>query len=440
MSPRLRCLAALTAALAPARAERLLSLLAGGSGHAPVTFANALVRGGREGRLSALAEIAAGDRDGAGPTHPLLRRLRVAPPSAARTAARPLAPRNPAEGFSAHRGTSRETELHVMASPIPMPTVSRGFAVLTPAAAASGCELVPAVARALSDQLGFAVGIAARALPAPAARLRGTARVTFVLEALPGAPAAALEVEAGLVAAILARLAGVAPGAPAALQPTEAEQGLLDLLALVSLDAVRDGALAALSPRLADVGGEAAGALVVALELTAGDARGAGRLLVPPAALVALGPGYPELDPAQAALELAASLREGTCTLTRDELFAAAPGDVLLLDGDAPRSTLVLPGGFTLIGARQGDAFHVQELGMTESQSAYPITVAVEIGRVTLTLGELARAAPGAVLPLDVRRDGAVVLRAGERALARGVLVDVEGSLGVRVVELGERP
>jgi len=113
---------------------------------------------------------------------------------------------------------------------------------------------------------------------------------------------------------------------------------------------------------------------------------------------------------------------------------------VLLLDERDSGEELALPGGLTLRGQLDGSLFHVQEIAMTETQASYPLTLAVEVARVTVTFGELARLERGAVLALDARRDGAVVLRAGDRALARGELVEVDGGLGVRIVELEGQP
>ena len=64
----------------------------------------------------------------------------------------------------------------------------------------------------------------------------------------------------------------------------------------------------------------------------------------------------------------------------------------------------------------------------------------VELARVEVTLAELARLEPGATLPLALDRRGLVTLRAGERAIARGELVDVDGAVGVRVVSLEVAP
>ena len=69
--------------------------------------------------------------------------------------------------------------------------------------------------------------------------------------------------------------------------------------------------------------------------------------------------------------------------------------------------------------------------------SAALVTLEVEIARVPVTLADLARLEPGATLPLPVGRGGLVLLRVGDRAVGRGELVDVEGAVGVRILEFG---
>jgi hypothetical protein len=158
-------------------------------------------------------------------------------------------------------------------------------------------------------------------------------------------------------------------------------------------------------------------ALAVALDVSLGQERGRGRLLVPEAALRALSPSRsPDLPAAIAAVELVASFREGTISLSREDLGATASGDVLLLDEGARACSAVLPGGLALGGRLEDGSFHVQEIRMTETQASYPLTLAVEIGRIVLTLGD-SRLEPGRA-PLDLRRDGAV--RPVESAPSRG--------------------
>jgi type III secretion protein Q len=65
-----------------------------------------------------------------------------------------------------------------------------------------------------------------------------------------------------------------------------------------------------------------------------------------------------------------------------------------------------------------------------------PVDITIEVARFSLPLEELGRLAPGEVV-LSGRTIGErVVLRAGGQALATGELVDVDGEVGVRVLEL----
>jgi type III secretion protein Q len=326
-----------------------------------------------------------------------------------------------------------------MLLPLPLPRVSSGFTALTPAAREAGRALAEAACSALADALAAPASLSATPIPAAAEAARGMARVAIPLEGI--SAAAALEVEVAFAARVLQRLAGSTASAPAALTETPAERALLDLVALVAVDAARSlAAIAQLRPLVAMAGDPDPESLVVDLDVNVGPERGRGRLLVPASALRSLSASRPpELPAATAQVELAASFREGTISLSREDLGATASGDVLLLDEGVRACAAVLPGGLSIGGSVEGNSFHVQVIEMTETQAAYPLTLAVEIGRFALTLGELARLEPGCVIPLEIRRDGAVVLRAGERAVARGQLVEVGGALGVRIAELGAR-
>lgn len=324
-----------------------------------------------------------------------------------------------------------------MGFPFRLPESSLGFARLTPAARDEARRAAASASTAISELLGRAVVVTARPVPAPAAPAVGVVRASLSLEAL--AETAVLEIDARLLARTVESLAGASARTPGALAATDAEQSVLDLLVLAAVDAVLSTRLAALVPRLAAGGAPSDGALVVALDLSVGEERGRGRLLVPAAAVAALR-NAPELSEELAGCGVAGSLRDGTTSLSAEELAALAAGDVLLLDDGPRRAELVLPGGLSLRGSFDCDHLHVEEIRMTETQAAYPITLAVEVARVTITLGELAQLEAGAALPLGVAKDGAVVLRAGERAVARGQLVEIDGALGVRVAEIGDVP
>lgn len=65
-----------------------------------------------------------------------------------------------------------------------------------------------------------------------------------------------------------------------------------------------------------------------------------------------------------------------------------------------------------------------------------PVQVRVELGRIRMTLGELAELAPGAILDLRKDPEQPVALMVEDRMIARGELVRIEGALGVRILSL----
>lgn len=73
---------------------------------------------------------------------------------------------------------------------------------------------------------------------------------------------------------------------------------------------------------------------------------------------------------------------------------------------------------------------------VTKAFPPLPVELEVELARISVSLEELAAFAPGMVLPLSVKPGDAVLLRVGERAIARAELVDVEGEVGARVLQL----
>lgn len=325
-----------------------------------------------------------------------------------------------------------------MALPFDLPLLSRGYAALTPPARATGDEVAGAAASSLSALLGVDVALTGRALPGRALPRGGAARVVIELGALPGA--AILEVDPSLVVRTVDLLAGGTGETSLATSLTPVEATALELLALGALEGACGVAEveAALAPRLARGGPEPVSPLGIELEISAGPVRGRARLLLPHAAVAALA-GRPELGSSR--LRLPASIRRGTAALSAAELDALAPGDVVVVDAPADgRDALVLPGGLRALGRFEDDVFHLEETIMSERHAQLPVLLEVELARVEVPLAELARLEPGAVLPLAVDRRGLVTLRAGERAVARGELVDVEGAVGVRILTLEVAP
>ncbi|WP_080288700.1 FliM/FliN family flagellar motor switch protein [Pseudomonas congelans] len=68
---------------------------------------------------------------------------------------------------------------------------------------------------------------------------------------------------------------------------------------------------------------------------------------------------------------------------------------------------------------------------------ALPLTL--RCGQINLTLGELATLVPGTVLEVPGIKPGLAGLYYGERRLAQGELVDVEGRLGLQILQVDER-
>lgn len=85
----------------------------------------------------------------------------------------------------------------------------------------------------------------------------------------------------------------------------------------------------------------------------------------------------------------------------------------------------------------QNDAPEAQSTGVrTDVLTALPVEVTVEIARAQCAVSEVASWRPGEVVTLATRVGDLVVVRAGGREVARGELVDVEGEVGVRILEV----
>jgi flagellar motor switch protein FliN/FliY len=72
----------------------------------------------------------------------------------------------------------------------------------------------------------------------------------------------------------------------------------------------------------------------------------------------------------------------------------------------------------------------------TDAPADIPVTLTVELGRVSLPLHRLADLKPGDVLELGRHAHEPVELTSGGRLIARGELVQVDTELGVRVTQV----
>ena len=349
--------------------------------------------------------------------------------------------------------------------------VGRGRVLLgqRPALALELEALRSAAARALSTVLAEAMEIHVRMADAPCSPAHALAKAAVLCVLALGGPGtdAVLEVDPRLVAALAARrIGGPGPEVPV-LAATRFERALLGELLLGVLAALRevDPAESRWRPRLVEVGASRAQAerrlgagpsVVVELELGGTVLLGRTVLHLPELALrlVALSLPPPRAVPrgrlGQARLSFSPRVRCGA--VWPGELVALAPGAAVVPRGarwadgavQGPLALVrqgislggeLLPGGFRHAGAELRPAS--QEVTHVDpTLSELPVDLEVELARVPLSLAEIGALEPGTVLPLRVTAGDPVFLRAGDRRIARAELVDVEGEVAARILEL----
>ncbi len=72
----------------------------------------------------------------------------------------------------------------------------------------------------------------------------------------------------------------------------------------------------------------------------------------------------------------------------------------------------------------------------TSASADLPITLTVELGRLSLSLSRLANLKPGDVLGLMRNSTEPIELTSGDRLVARGELVQMDQELGVRILQI----
>jgi type III secretion protein Q len=345
-----------------------------------------------------------------------------------------------------------------------------------PRAAALGRDALRVVAEVLSRELGCPVTAEARLLDAAVPPATGLAQpaVFALLELSAVGGTGVLELEPALAFAALERIAGAGQGPGIVTELARLEEATLAYLLLLALSAVRSqgGLNPRLGPRLsgvtmrrADVVARLDGrqALVaIELSLTVGPVSAGARLLLPAPVLQTVFQELPVERGPDIAPEVLAAALEARCLVGQTPLPATAleslvVGDVVLFEGvrrDAGRllgpgrlvtrgfalTGTFLPEGFSLTRA-QGRAFS-QESDMvavnekSEGMPPLPVDVEIELTRVMVPLSELAALKPGALLPLHINANEPVLLRVGDRAVARAELVEIEGEVGARVLAL----
>lgn len=200
------------------------------------------------------------------------------------------------------------------------------------------------------------------------------------------------------------------------------------------------------------------------LAVRVGAVRGRAALLVPRALREA--PAPPASLPRWAlALPIEHAVTAGSATLPARQVRALAAGDVVLPDRPLTLDRGALAGHVELAARAARRAFRAELAGgalrvvaveprapvrdgrgervtmketmeLLETMGETPVTLSLEVARFTLRLEDVAALAPGEVVRTGAAIGASVTLRAGERVVARGELVDVEGEIGVRIAEL----
>lgn len=142
----------------------------------------------------------------------------------------------------------------------------------------------------------------------------------------------------------------------------------------------------------------------------------------------------------------AAPLRLTLLALEETVMSTTADTDILTPDWDD--STGYEPDAQAAEAAEHPEsayaAAETEEVPMTEPVAAdlperfddLPLTLTIRCGHLSLTLGELRNLAPGAVLQVQGVTPGTAALFYGERALAHGELVEVDGRLGLQIAHV----
>jgi type III secretion protein Q len=181
-------------------------------------------------------------------------------------------------------------------------------------------------------------------------------------------------------------------------------------------------------------------------------------------ALTALIDLWPVAPRPMARFVLPALLRLGTTWLPVAALGSLRPDDAILLETHSGHGNGMLVIAETWISAARTDAglWRVVETprgarnsGRTEwtmeidrpsaegpgaeliaDPDELPVQLAFEVGRLEIMLGDLRKLGPGSVLELSRSRDELVRVTAQGRLIGHGELVEVEGAVAVRMVQL----
>lgn len=157
-------------------------------------------------------------------------------------------------------------------------------------------------------------------------------------------------------------------------------------------------------------------------------------------------------------LPLTAALIVGRQALSVAQLASLRPDDVVLLDQPQDGFHLAMAPALVADVHERDDVYVVgsawyiderQEIRMNDidTDPASPpsvtldqltVSLACEVGRLTMSLADLRALEPGSVLPMGRRAEQAVDLMVNGQRIGHGELVRLDGALGVRVTRLAD--
>lgn len=191
------------------------------------------------------------------------------------------------------------------------------------------------------------------------------------------------------------------------------------------------------------------------LDLALGETRCGARVLLPALWLQSKLDVLPVEAPDAMLQEVGAATLPATCIigsslLPRDEAHSLTAGDVVFIGGvelhhfgfTGPgrlvTPTFELRGSFTELGFTLSRAIPrpTQESVMSQVDPSIPVEVEIELTRLRLPLHQLGSVKPGAVLPLHINAAQHVLVRIGDKAIAKAELVEIEGEVGARIISM----
>ncbi|MFL5321869.1 MAG: FliM/FliN family flagellar motor switch protein, partial [Myxococcaceae bacterium] len=199
--------------------------------------------------------------------------------------------------------------------------------------------------------------------------------------------------------------------------------------------------------------------LCIDVRLEVGELSGAVRLLLPAKAAQAAIQDLPVSRPSTGETPISKvgvpfRARMGKSSLTPRELIDLGKGDVVVFAGmSLAKDTVIgqarlLGARFDLAGALTESGFQISRAylrgpqtelpmnGKDEATCMLPIELEIELAKVHLPVGDLANIKPGAVVPLRINAADPVLIKIGDRAIARAELVEIDGEVGARIISL----